>query len=286
MSMTIQRAKDNRVVKSILHRIADIPGGVTVSVTNLGGTALYEGTPLLKGSNGAYDVKKTGKVITGYTSGTSLEIAKGSHFKIGDKIADEGATMHATITAIDKTTNTDKDVVTLAAGFSAGLAEGAKIILVTVTTNAAVGRGAVVQGAVSATDATSFKVDKGHALSVGDHVAGTGADPMTGKLITNIDRGNDGYDTITIGSANAKALADDEELKVVTALNGTTVKTFAVADTITKQGKAVAVVGSNMDVDATTNLFVDAWVCAVITEANAPVYTDEIKAELAGIYLV
>ena len=46
MSLTIKRAKDNRVVKCILHRIADIPGGVTVKTANLGGTALFEGTPL------------------------------------------------------------------------------------------------------------------------------------------------------------------------------------------------------------------------------------------------
>lgn len=43
MSLTIKRKKDNRVVKCILHRVADIPGGVTVSVANLGGSALFGG---------------------------------------------------------------------------------------------------------------------------------------------------------------------------------------------------------------------------------------------------
>lgn len=284
--LQIDRKKDSRVVKCILHRIADIPGGVTVSDATLGGSALYEGTPLIKGSNGQYLVKKVGKVVTEYSSGTALEIAKGSHFKVGDKIANESATMHATIAAIDKTSNASKDVITLVSGFSSGFAVGAKIILVTVTTNAAVQHGAVVQGAVSATDATTFKCDKGHTLAVGDYVAGTGADPMTGKLITNIDRGNDGYDQVTIGAANGKALADDEALKVVTASNGVTAKTFAVADTITKQAKAVAVFGSNYDVEAGQNLFGDAWVAAVINEANAPVVTAEIKAELVGVQYV
>ena len=177
--LKIERKSDSRIIKAIIHRLADIPGGVTVSVATLGGAALQEGTPLCIGSNGLYNVVKTGKVVTAYSSGTSLEIAKGHHFKVGDKIADEWATMHATITAIDKTTNADKDVVTLAGAFSHNLAKGAKLILVTVTENANVQHGAVVQGAVSATDAKSFKVDKGHTLAVGVYVAGTGADRLS-----------------------------------------------------------------------------------------------------------
>ena len=54
MSLVIKRAKDNRVVKCVLHRIADIPGGVTVSIASLGGSALFEGTPLGVGKNGMY----------------------------------------------------------------------------------------------------------------------------------------------------------------------------------------------------------------------------------------
>lgn len=88
--LKIERKSDSRVIKAIIHRLADIPGGVTVSVATLGGAALQEGTPLCIGSNGLYNVVKTGKVVTAYSSGTSLEIAKGHHFKVGDKIADEG----------------------------------------------------------------------------------------------------------------------------------------------------------------------------------------------------
>lgn len=281
--LKINRSADSRVIKAILHRIADIPGGVTVSVADLGGSVLTEGTPICLGSSGIYKVVKTGKVITEYTNGTSLEIAKGAHFKVGDKIAPEDCSMSAVIAAIDKT-NSAKDVVTLVSQFSSGLAAGAKLIQVTVTANAAAQHGAVVQGAVSATDATSFKVDKGHTLAVGEYVGGTGADPMTGKLITNIDRGNDGYDTIVIGAANGKALADDEALKVVTAANGVTAKTFAVADTIVPTaGAAVAVTGSNYDTAASDNLFVDAWLIAVVKEANGPVITTAIKSQLTGV---
>ena len=286
MALTIKRQSDNRVAKCVLHRIADIPGGVTVSVAELGGNALFEGTPIGVGSNGLYNVIKTGKVVTAYNSGTSLEIAKGSHFKVGDKIADEGATMHATITAIDRTTYTDKDVVTLAAGFSSSLAVGAKIILVTVTNNAAVQHGAIVYEAVAAIDATTFKVYKGHTLAVGDFVAGTGADPMTGKLIININRGNDGYDIITIGTDNGKALAKDEDLKVVTTLNGTTRRHFQFLTLSQNKMLNSYSVGSNEDVIANENLFVSAWLIAIIKEANAPVVTDEIKTALKGVIYV
>lgn len=284
--LTIERKTDNRAVKCMLHKIADIPGGVTVSVANLGGSVLLEGTPLCVGSGGLYNVVKTGKVVTAYSSGTTLDIAKGHHFKAGDKIANEAATMYATITAIDKTTHPGKDVVTLASGFSGTLAVGALIILVTATENAAVTHGAVVQGAVSSTSATSFNVDKGNKLAVGDFVASTVELGMTGKQITNIDRGSDLYDTITVGTAIGIALADDEVLVVVTASGGTTAKTYAVPPTITKQPNALAVAGTTYDVVANSNLFVDAWLMAVVKESQSPYVTAGIKAALKGVIYV
>ena len=86
MSLTIKRAKDNRVVKCILHRIADIPGGVTVKTANLGGTALFEGTPLGKGKDGVFEVCKTAQIVTkAEANATTYEVAKGHHFKVGDR---------------------------------------------------------------------------------------------------------------------------------------------------------------------------------------------------------
>ena len=112
MSLTIKRKKDNRVVKCILHRVADIPGGVTVQVANLGGSALFEGTPLGKGSNGLYVVCKTAQVITeANASATTYEVAKGHHFKVGDRFATD-ACNGQTITAIDKS-DAAKDVITV-----------------------------------------------------------------------------------------------------------------------------------------------------------------------------
>ena len=112
MSLTIKRAKDNRVVKCILHRIADIPGGVTVSVANLGGSSLFEGTPIGKGKNGAFEVCKTAQVITeADAAAKTYEVAKGHHFKVGDRFATADCNGQ-TITAIDKS-NPAKDVITV-----------------------------------------------------------------------------------------------------------------------------------------------------------------------------
>ena len=112
MALKIDRKKDNRVVKCVLHRVADIPGGVTVSVADLGGSALFEGTPIGKGSNGMYKVCKTAQIITEATAtATTYEVAKGHHFKVGDRFATESCNGQA-ITVIDKS-DIAKDTITV-----------------------------------------------------------------------------------------------------------------------------------------------------------------------------
>jgi hypothetical protein len=119
MALSIKRQKDNRVVKCVLHRVADIPGGVTVSVANLGGSVLFEGTPIGKGQNGLYQVVKTAQIITAATdTATTYEVAKGHHFKVGDRFATEAANGQL-ITAIDKS-DPAKDVITV--GITLGVA--------------------------------------------------------------------------------------------------------------------------------------------------------------------
>jgi hypothetical protein len=48
----------------------------------------------------------------------------------------------------------------------------------------------------------------------------------------------------------------------------------------------VAIAGSNYDVVANDNLFVDAWLIAVVKEANGPVITNAIKSQLSSIKYV
>ena len=123
MSLTIKRAKDNRVVKCILHRIADIPGGVTVKTANLGGTALFEGTPIGKGKDGVFEVCKTAQIVTqAEANATTYEVAKGHHFKVGDRFATD-ACNGQTISAIDKSDAT-KDIITVGATLGAVVKAG------------------------------------------------------------------------------------------------------------------------------------------------------------------
>ena len=58
--LQVKRQKDKRVIKSILHRIADIiPGGVTINTSGTSAVrALLEGTPIGPGSDGMYHVQK------------------------------------------------------------------------------------------------------------------------------------------------------------------------------------------------------------------------------------
>ena len=175
-------------MKCILHRIADIPGGVTVKTANLGGTALFEGTPIGKGKDGVFEVCKTAQIVTkAEANATTYEVAKGHHFKVGDRFATADCNGQ-TITAIDKS-NPAKDVITVGTTL-----------------------GAVVK-------------------------AGTCAFESSGA---------------------------NKTLKVV----------------------PVAIAGSNEDVDANSNLFVSAWVHAVVRESNAPIVNDAIKNGIKNVSYV
>jgi hypothetical protein len=55
--LTIERKKDERVIRAFTHKLADIPDGVTVSANDLAGKVLLEGTPIGgKDANGLYHV--------------------------------------------------------------------------------------------------------------------------------------------------------------------------------------------------------------------------------------
>ena len=189
--LKIERSSDLRTLKSILHRVADIPGGVSLKTADLGGAALLEGSPIgpLGDGSGLYGVTKTAKVVTeAANNATTYEVAKGHHFKVGDYFAVTGANGKQ-ITAIDKTTNADKDVITLSATL----------------------------GVVVAVDTVAFQSE--------------GA-------------------------------------------NGTLKVT------------PICVVGSSYDIETTSNLFVDAWLIAVVKETVAPKATAAIKTALKGIHYI
>ena len=129
MGLTIKRKEDKRVVHACTHNLADIPNGVTVKSAELvSGSILKEGTAIGKGSDGLYHVEKTALVVEAVAaSGTSVKIAKGSHFKVGDFVMSAVNGKAYAITAID-TTNATYDTVTIGTAIGA-IAKDAIIML-------------------------------------------------------------------------------------------------------------------------------------------------------------
>lgn len=290
--MKIETLTAPREVNPIAQNMGDVPGGMTLKPTNMGGDYVYAGSPLCKtytsGSlDGMVEVVKTAEVQTSYTSGTSLKVKKGHHFVVGDGIAQEGMTASDTITKIDKTTSTLYDTFTIAGTIGAALAG---VVIVQVTIDATIKHTAVVQGAISAANATSFNVDKGHNIVVGDYIAGAtdASDPMTGKQVTDINYYSSTlYDTITIGAANVKALADDEILTTVKEASQSpatpaNIKTYT--EFAKTQGEAIGLAGSSCAVDS--NEFIPVVLAGVVKEGACPPLTAAIKAELSNINFV
>lgn len=128
MGMTVKRIKDSFLPRVIMHRVADIRGGVSVSVTELGGDFLHEGTPLsAPDAKGICHVVKAAQVVADVAAaGKDFNVRKGSNFKVGDiAMAAEGGKASA-ITDID-TSNKAYDRITLKAALGA-VAKGGFLI--------------------------------------------------------------------------------------------------------------------------------------------------------------
>ena len=125
MGLRIKRQSDERVVHACTHNVADIPNGVTVcSAELIPGVRLKEGTAIGKGTDGLYHVIKTVAVVEAVAaSGTAIKVAKGSHFKVGDKLMAAKGSTAVSITAIN-TSELTYDTLTVSAALGA-LAVGA-----------------------------------------------------------------------------------------------------------------------------------------------------------------
>lgn len=107
-------------------KLETVPGGGTVAVKDLGDSRVYAGSPLRKANTGLYHVIKIAKVVEAVSkTGTTVKVAKGSHFKAGDTIGVAG-TANTTVAAIDRAGSTSYDTITLTATLGA-LAVGAVI---------------------------------------------------------------------------------------------------------------------------------------------------------------
>lgn len=113
MGMTVKRRKDVRTPLVMVHKVADIRGGVSVSASELGGNYLREGSVLSAPVEGITHVVKLGKVTEKTEAeGTSIKIEKFHNFKTGDFILVELQGKASTILSIDSTAK-GYDVVTV-----------------------------------------------------------------------------------------------------------------------------------------------------------------------------
>lgn len=140
MSMTIRRTKDSAVTKNpIVHKIADIRGGVSVDVSELTQDYLTAGTPISKPIQGiAHVVKFAILQANAANDATILKVLKGHNLKVGDKVfAVKGGKNYA-ISAID-TTNSAYDEITVATTLGVALSAGTAIYQGVANTGATAG---------------------------------------------------------------------------------------------------------------------------------------------------
>ena len=127
--LTVKKQKDERVIRAFTHKLADIPDGVTVSVKDFTQKKLAEGTPIGgKDSDGLYHIVKVATLTAAATAtATTYPVHKGHNFKVGDfAMLKEGGNAYA-ITAIDTTTNSTHDVITVGTTLGAAAEKGEAI---------------------------------------------------------------------------------------------------------------------------------------------------------------
>lgn len=161
---TITRKSDSRVLRAFVHKLADIPNGVTVATTELvNGGILPEGAIVGKdNSTGVYHLIKTAVLAANAANdATTYTVKKGHHFKVGDFISAGIGKKAYAITAI-ATNSGDATCDDLSVGTTLGVAISAGE--------------AIVQAAAQATGNTSALKYAAPYAVVGDSynvVAGT-----------------------------------------------------------------------------------------------------------------
>lgn len=173
--MTVTRRKDTRTPRVFMHKTADIRGGVSVKVSELGGDFLNEGAVLSAPDNGICHVVKIAVLSAEATeTATDIKVNKGHNFKVGDFImADEGGKANAitSITTTEKTHDTINVKTTLGVRIEKGgfiieaAAAAAGTSKLKYTPLSLVGTGKpIVQNSNLDTDAWLIGVTKGNPL--------------------------------------------------------------------------------------------------------------------------
>lgn len=129
MSMTVKRRKDVRTPRVVMHRIADIRGGVSVKASELGGDFLNEGAVLsVADEKGLCHVVKIAQVAAevGATDKT-IKVKKGHNFTKGDFIMTKVGGVAYDITAIETEGSKTFDTITVSTTLGA-IAQGGFIV--------------------------------------------------------------------------------------------------------------------------------------------------------------
>lgn len=117
--MTVKRRKDVRTPKVLMHKVADIRGGVSVNVSELGDDFLPEGAVLSAPVSGVCHVVKVAVAYEAAAAdATSLKVKKYHQFKVNDVITLDAGGASVKITAIDKS-NASYDTLTIAEALGA-----------------------------------------------------------------------------------------------------------------------------------------------------------------------
>ena len=127
--MTVTRRKDTKTARVFMHKVADIRGGVSVNVTELGCDYLPEGSVLSAPVDGICHVIKLAKAIAEATAtDTTIKVAKGHPYNVGDVVMLAIGGTAKTITAIDKSSSKTYDVITLDATLGTAIEIGDQLI--------------------------------------------------------------------------------------------------------------------------------------------------------------
>lgn len=163
MSMTVTRSKDTKTPRVLMHKIADIRGGVSINVTELNVDYLPEGTPIGAAIDGISHVVKYALVQANATdSATKIKVYKGHNFQVGDVVcAAENGAAYA-ITAIN-TSNSAYDELTVGTTLGVALSKDVTYIFQAAEAGAS---GAALKYAPLAITGTGVKVEPNTNLNV------------------------------------------------------------------------------------------------------------------------
>lgn len=126
MSMTVTRRKDTRTPCVLMHKVADIRGGVSVNTSELGGDFLKEGSVLSAPDNGICHVVKVAEVIAEVQpTEKALKVKKGHNFNVNDFVLADEKAVAAKITKIDDASSKEFDTLTISEALGAIPAGGA-----------------------------------------------------------------------------------------------------------------------------------------------------------------